>query len=202
MYSAMLIPMDRLLKQVLRTQAVEAPMLSTEKIHQAAAKGLRYGGSSENAAVNAVNSSSGFLSSGFVMSMLVTTMATVVITGGLLAGGVFPGTQGVTETEQAAIIEVMGEIVFTGEEGLPAHVNPKQASVWADNEHGVLASQSWWITALGNETILYSGMGDSVNEALTNMYALRQDGEYELRFRMEDGVGKTYTLTRQFTIQQ
>ena len=201
MYSISLMPIGNLLNQILQAEAIRTPMISSERIRQGAIKSLNHIGNADGAVTSTSAVSTGLISSGFIADILITLVITFLATGGLLAGGVFREPQNTAAIEQPAVIDVVGEIVFSGSDALVEHLNPKQASVWADNELGALASQNWWVSALGSEDVLYSGEGDSVDEALVHMYSSGEEGEYELSFRMKDETGKTYTLTRQFTIR-
>ena len=198
-YSITLMPLGSLLKQVLSEEAAQTPTISSASIHQAIYGSLNHVGNAGEAVVNTAAASTGFLSSGFLMSIAVTFVATAVAVGGLFAGGVFSKQR--IPIEPPAAIDITGEIVFSGGDALLEHVNPKQASAWAQDDLGALTSQNWWITATGGGDILYSGVGDNADEALVQMYLSGENGEYELNFRMADETGNTYKLTRQFTIQ-
>jgi len=93
-------------------------------------------------------------------------------------------------------------ISFTNEEdGAPVNVNPTKAVAQVhSNEYGDMTSTYWWITAKGDDGILYEGYGNVVEDELIHMKETGETGEYVIRFNMLDSFGDYWVLSREFTI--
>jgi len=113
-------------------------------------------------------------------------------------------------------IEFEAAIVFSG--GLSigdgiVYINPANASVQAENRSGQLQKLQWWITASDSDIALYSSeAGNSSENAENAIYAenvetalalLRENGEngeYILRFRVQDETGAVHRVVNNFYI--
>jgi len=99
-------------------------------------------------------------------------------------------------------VQTEGEIIFTDSQKNPVTVNPSHIVAWAKNERGVLSASHWWITEKGSEVIVDSGDGADADEALTRMLSRGLFGEFMLYFSMKDEAGSSYTLQRQFWVNE
>jgi len=93
-------------------------------------------------------------------------------------------------------------ISFTNEEnGVPENINPvKAVARVSSSEYGDMNSTYWWITARGDDTVLYEGYGSVVEEELEQMIENGETGEYVIRFSMQDSQGEYWVLSREFDI--
>jgi hypothetical protein len=108
-----------------------------------------------------------------------------------------------TYVEQNAILPAVGEIIFTGDEDGPEHVNPRHAEATINNGFNVLTAHDWRITALeNNDTVLFQGDGGVIESAFSQMIENGMDGHYILHITFEDEIGDIlYKVSRQFTIE-
>ena len=120
----------------------------------------------------------------------------VVVFVGMWFGGLFPQPENQTPFE---ITE--GAIVFIGGDTSREHVNPTRATAQAIGEYGRLTVYFWEITAVGSESVLFSGTESIVEDALILMQTEGMNGDYVLRFNMKDEAGNSGWLHRNFTIQ-
>ena len=105
-----------------------------------------------------------------------------------------------TATVEAVLLQ--GDIVFAGGETLQDNINPRSASAWAANEYGDMAAVKWIITSEnGDETIL-AGEGGEVDGIYTTILKISSPGSYIMNFIMEDAIGGTYMVSRQFVIRE
>jgi len=95
-----------------------------------------------------------------------------------------------------------GEIVFTDSQKNPVTVNPSHIEAWAKNERGILSASHWWITEKDSDVIVDSGDGANADEALPRMISRKLFGEFMLYFSMKDEAGSSYTLHRQFWVNE
>ena len=107
--------------------------------------------------------------------------------------------------EPASIIQqiegqVEGEIMFSGSTTAFAHVNPRQATAWAQNEYGALEPSMWWITKAADEDVLYSGDKETLAQIFAGMIEGKRAGQYVLHYLMVDAEGYSFELSRRFII--
>ena len=95
-----------------------------------------------------------------------------------------------------------GEIIFTDSQKNPVTVNPSHVEAWARNERGTLSASHWWITEKGSDIIVDSGDGANADDALPRMLSRGLFGEFMLYFSMKDEAGSSYTLHRQFWVNE
>ena len=109
------------------------------------------------------------------------------------------------ETEPAGIVQSVniqteGNIMFTGSITGFEHVNPRRATVEAENENGALAARMWWITEAATEDVLYRGTDEEVDHVFTEMIEGGRAGHYVLNYLMVDAEGYSFELSRRFII--
>ena len=133
-----------------------------------------------------------------VVTTAVTLITALAITAGLWMGGVFNSEPG----QKVLPLSTQSNIIFTGGDKIEETVNPKHATVKAENERGELIARYWQITPQGSEKVLHTGQGNKVDNELVIMYEQSEFGKYTLWFFMEDAEGVTYAIEREFTIRQ
>jgi len=130
-------------------------------------------------------------------SILVTVAAAVAVSAGILIGA--PALQADPEPPPSVTAEY--EIAFSGGSADGEYVNPSKAVArLTTTERGDMNATKWSITAIDDSTVLYNGSGGVVDEELRQMLARGEDGEYILSFIMQDKLGDTWTLAREFII--
>ena len=106
----------------------------------------------------------------------------------------------ISSATQAIVEDVDYAVVFSGGDDLYEHINPVMAQAQTDSSMGALEASDWTISPVGGDAVLFSGYGGVVDEAFVYMKSTSMDGSYMLSFIMEDATGRTYLLSRGFTI--
>jgi len=137
--------------------------------------------------------------------LIIGLVSAVFLAGAVALGIMLGGTTYPTAVEQppAYVSEVTGKIIFTGGDSQlsTGRVNPTHARPSIEGAEGKLTISHWWITAAGSNTILYEGLGDEMNDALSLLGDSGEPGEYELSFRFGDESGYIYRLSGKFYIK-
>ena len=181
-----------LIMQVMHNEAALLPGVSKVFIEQAVNAGLAKGASSKAAyLMSTTNMRDLAIGAALVLS------ACAVVFCCWVGSQVF---ETVRNSQTVAAVTTTGEILFTDINMNTTTINPTQAKVWASNGRGDLTALSWWITKKSSNSIIHSGEGGDVNDALAGMCEAGEFGEYTLFLSMEDAEGATYTLQRQFWI--
>ncbi|MCL2889037.1 MAG: sigma-70 family RNA polymerase sigma factor [Eggerthellaceae bacterium] len=186
------LPIGLLLTQVLHEEAALVSFAPEQWIETAISNSAEIGGTS--APKSALTAGlSGFLrATGIIVIAAAAIVAILLYGGGLLFNPEY-------SLDPPAPVE--GSIIFPGDATSQGHINPTSASAWASDNTSELSAQSWSITAFGSEEVLYSGLGGSVSAELVLMQRNGEDGEYSIRFYMEDAAGNRYLLIRPFSIR-
>ena len=176
-----------LMAQAMIDEASMLPHMGTKVVEQVVAKGLS----------RSMTATAGSIESNGLVRNL-TIFATMTLCLAAVIFGCWVANQ--LSNRGFRPIYTEGEIVFTDSEMNPVTVNPSHIEAWARNERGTLTATHWWITAAGSEAIVDSGDGENADEALTRMINNDLSGEYMFYFSMKDDAGSSYTLHRQFFV--
>ncbi|MCL1830680.1 MAG: sigma-70 family RNA polymerase sigma factor [Oscillospiraceae bacterium] len=192
-YSFALVPLGRIISQVLQQESISSTLMSDAWL----SKAVRRAGSTGIAA--AIRYSLG-VGVGFTKTISICVITTVVLISGLGMGGAFRYIGEDILPPIARIVETNGEIVFSDAYGNHTAINPVHADVWANNERGDLSVRYWWITSADNSTTVFTGVGNSVDDALLKLVQSNMNGDYLLHFFMEDNENVIHQLIRTFKI--
>lgn|GEM_PF-689239 len=104
--------------------------------------------------------------------------------------------------EQVYETGIEGSILFTGCEFSenPVHVNPQRAEPQVHASEGTVTVQEWWIEDVEGIRVLDNSDGAVVEDALAQMKAIGDIGEYRIQFKLKNGAGAIYVLSSNFFI--
>ena len=107
----------------------------------------------------------------------------------------------INEASRSAIVSrplpdthVTGTVLFSGGDAAYEHLNPTEAILLTNAAYGNIKIHDWRITRPGDTEVLYQGIGNNASNAIQELRASGQNGEYILTFYLEDVVGNTYIL--------
>ena len=184
-----LMPIGSLISKVLRYEAGISAPLKVKLIGSVAAEAV---GLTAKAGIAGISIST-------ITTVTIAAASVIIATIGLFIGGVFSKPKE-GDSLPVEVVQVTGEIVFSGGDKDVSYLNPTKATAWAADEYDSRKADEWTISVIGSKDILYSGQGDIVEETLVSMIKNQENGEYILRFMMEGALGNVYTLSRRFII--
>ena len=190
-----LLPIGSLLGRTLRQEAGAFANANSEWIKQI----LTNNPALVSTTATAAAASAAAISVG-VAKTVTAVLLTITITTGIWVSVANTEEEEAPPNPIATVVASEYAISFTNNEESATQINPQQATAHVDTDHGEMTARFWWISREGTDYPLYSGEGSTVEKELAMMHDNGETGNYTLRFRMEDPIGNTYTLTRDFTI--
>ena len=99
--------------------------------------------------------------------------------------------------------QISGRISFAGGEDIgegTAYINPRQAQLEVGSEAGEVTALHWWIVKNPEGHMVYQGDGSDVSDALDNLNADNERGEFTMHFRATCESGLSHIISRNFYI--
>ena len=191
-YSLGFLPIGPLLEQTLRIDVEGFAHANDVWVNQAVSKCIM---AMKSKAVITIAGSSIAHSWSFA-GVLVALVASGAVFLGVSVGGM--NASNMPEAPDS-ISAVQGKVILDGS-GNGSFVNPSSAIAQAGSGDGDMTALDWQITAVGSDTVMYSGEGGIVSSALADLRLHGDNGEYLLSFDMVDGAGSIYVLDCNFLI--
>ena len=197
LYSISLLPIGGLLIKVLQDEAALMPPVNEAIIAKVVSSSSARPGNT-----SAKKTGVGDFLLRAVPAIVFSISAAIALVGGLLATGVIPYNQAPPQEQRASITNnVSATVLFSGGNSVYEYINPQIAQVQTGSDIGAVTIRKWSILAVGGTSPIYKGEGGDANSALAELSRYGKDGEYEIIFSIQDGLGDTYTLRRTFFIR-
>jgi len=180
-----------LLTQVMCTEAAMLPEMNRAFIENVVEAGLTNNVTRDAALARAGKSLRNFAAG------ITTTLSVTAIIFGLWVGSQIAQ----IDTHMYMPIDTQGEIIFMDNDMKRVITNPVYAVVWARNERGELFPLQWQIKQADGENVLYSGEGCISDVDFAQVLKASEAGEYTLMLSMEDAAGSTYTVYKNFWVE-
>ena len=188
-----LMPIGPALTQVLYQEAAHMQPLGDVLISKALVS------QADKIIIGAVNAGNSGQAAGISAAAIKTTVAGLAATA-VVVTGLMMNIEPPDEPSIAEQLAATGNVVFSGGDTQHGHMNPTGAVANTDSVLGELTVQGWKITTKDGSSVLHSGSGGDIGDALERMQVQAEKGEYILVFSLEDARGDTYKLSRTFLI--